>query len=37
VTAQHQEGLFYLIFIAPENDFRQLQGVYEQMLNSVRF
>ena len=26
-----------MIFIGPENDFRQLQPVYEQMLQSVRF
>ena len=37
VTAQRQEGLFYMIFIGPEKDFRQLQPVYEQMLQSVRF
>ena len=37
VTAQRPEGLFYMIFIGPEKDFRQLQPVYEQMLQSVRF
>ena len=37
VTAERPEGLFYMIFIGPENDFRQLQPVYEQMLRSVRF
>jgi Zn-dependent protease with chaperone function len=37
VTAQRQEGLFYVVFIAPEGDFRQLQPVYEQMLRTVRF
>jgi beta-barrel assembly-enhancing protease len=37
VTAERPEGLFYMIFIGPENDFRQLQPVYEQMLKSVRF
>ena len=37
VTAERPEGLFYMIFIGPEKDFRQLQPVYEQMLRSVRF
>ena len=36
VTAERPEGLFYMIFIGPEKDFRQLQPVYEQMLRSVR-
>lgn len=29
-------GLLYLIFIAPESDFGQLQGTYQQMLNSLQ-
>jgi hypothetical protein len=37
VTVERPEGLFYMIFIAPENEFRQMQPVYEQMLQSVRF
>lgn len=37
VTAQRPEGLFYMIFIGPENDFKQLQPIYEQMLKSVKF
>ena len=37
VTAQRPEGLFYMICIGPEKDFRHLQPVYEQMLQSVRF
>jgi hypothetical protein len=37
VTVERPEGLFYMIFIGPENDFHQLQPVYEQMLRSVRF
>lgn len=37
VTAERPEGLFYMIFIGPERDFRQLQPVYEQMLRSLRF
>jgi Zn-dependent protease with chaperone function len=37
VTAQRPEGMFYMVFIAPEGDFKQLQSTYEQMLRSVRF
>jgi hypothetical protein len=37
VTAERPQGLFYMIFIGPEREFRQLQPVYEQMLRSVRF
>jgi beta-barrel assembly-enhancing protease len=36
VTVQGRDGLFYMVFIAPENDFRSTQRVYEQMLSSVR-
>lgn len=37
VSVDRPDGLFYLIFIAPENDFRNAQPVFEQMLQSVRF
>ncbi|HYP07595.1 MAG TPA: M48 family metallopeptidase [Bryobacteraceae bacterium] len=37
VTVERPEGLFYMVFIGPESDFRQLQPIYEQMLRSVRF
>ena len=36
VTAQGDGGLFYLVFIAPEGDFRNTQSMYEQMLRTVR-
>jgi beta-barrel assembly-enhancing protease len=36
VTVQGSDRLFYMIFIAPENDFRNSQSMYEQMLRSVR-
>ena len=36
VTAQGNGGLFYLVFIAPEGDFRNTQSMYEQMLRTVR-
>jgi Zn-dependent protease with chaperone function len=37
VTVERPEGLFYLVFIAPENEFRNAQSVFENMLRSVRF
>lgn len=37
VTVDRPEGLFYMIFIAPDQDFRQLQSTFEQMLRSVPF
>lgn len=37
VTVARPEGLFYMIFIAPEQEFGKLQSVFEQMLRSVRF
>jgi Zn-dependent protease with chaperone function len=37
VTVQRPEGLFYMVFIAPENEYSKIQGVFEHMLRSVRF
>jgi beta-barrel assembly-enhancing protease len=37
VTVDRPQGILYLVFIAPEQDYRQLQGTFEQMLRSVRF
>ena len=37
VTVQRPEGLFYMVFIGPESEFRNLQPIYEQMLRTVRF
>jgi beta-barrel assembly-enhancing protease len=37
VTINRQEGLMYMIFIAPQQEFSRLQPVFEQMLRSVRF
>jgi Zn-dependent protease with chaperone function len=36
VTVQARDGLFYMVFIAPEGDFRNVQPVFEQMLRTVR-
>ena len=37
VTVERPQGLLYFVFIAPEQDWRQMQPVFEQMLRSVRF
>jgi hypothetical protein len=37
VTVDRPQGVLYMVFIAPEQDYRQLQGTFEQMLRSVRF
>jgi beta-barrel assembly-enhancing protease len=36
VTVQGRDRLFYMVFIAPEAEYRNMQPVYEQMLRSVR-
>lgn len=37
VTVARPEGLFYVIFIAPQSLFDQIQGTFEGVLRSVRF
>lgn len=37
VTIDHRQGVLYVVFIAPENDYRQVQGTFQQMLRSMRF
>jgi predicted Zn-dependent protease len=37
VTVVRPDGLFYMIFIAPRNEFDQIQGTFENVLRSVRF
>lgn len=36
VTVAHPRGLFYMIFVAPQSQYAQHQGVFERMLASVR-
>ena len=35
VTMVHQDRMIYLVFIAPEKQMPQLQGTFEQILNSL--
>ena len=37
VTTVRPEGLFYIVFIAPDSEFGQVEPVFNQMLRSVRF
>jgi len=37
VTVARPEGLFYLVFVAPEYDFRNLEGTFNRMLSSLEF
>jgi len=37
LTVNRPQGLFYMIFIAPEPDFRNLQSTFDEMVRSLRF
>lgn len=37
VTVHRPEGLFYMVFIAPERDFRSAQPAFEGMLKTLAF
>ena len=37
VTVLRPEGLWYLVFISPQSESRDIQPVFDQMLRSVRF
>lgn len=37
VTVARPQGLFYLVFVAPEDQFRQAQSVYETIVQSLTF
>ena len=36
VALPAQQGLVYLVFVAPERDFNQLRGTYQEMLRTFR-
>lgn len=36
-TTVRPEGLFYIIFTAPASEYKQVEPIFEKMLNSVRF
>ena len=37
LTVVRPRGLFYMVFVGPTNQFAQLDGVYDQMIESIRF
>jgi hypothetical protein len=37
LTLSRPQGLFYMIFIAPQADFRNLQSTFDEMVRSIRF
>jgi hypothetical protein len=36
VTRMYYQSLFYMVFVAPEDEFPMYQPVFEQMIRSVR-
>ena len=37
ITTPRPEGLFYMVFIAPQSEFGQIEGTFQEILRSVRF
>ena len=37
VTTERPEGLFYLMLVSPQNEFRDLQAQLHEILDSFRF
>ena len=37
VTVARQQGLFYMVFIAPKGEFEKAQGTFEDVLKSLKF
>jgi beta-barrel assembly-enhancing protease len=37
LTVARPEGVFYMVFIAPQQQFQQLSGTFEQMVQSIQF
>ena len=37
LTVARPEGLFYMVFIAPERQFANLEAAFNQMINSIKF
>ncbi len=36
-SLQARDGMLYVVFVAPESEYRQAEGVFQQMLRSLRF
>ena len=37
LTVMRPQGLFYLVFAAPERNYPQLQDTFQKMIDSIRF
>jgi hypothetical protein len=37
LTVARPEGLFYMVFVAPQNQFSQLGGAFEPIVQSIQF
>lgn len=37
LTVARPEGLFYMVFVAPSDQFRQVQGTFNHIIESLRF
>ena len=37
LTVMRPQGLFYMVFIAPDQDFARWKSVFQQMIDSIRF
>jgi hypothetical protein len=37
LTVPRPEGIFYMVFVAPDNRFDQLSGPFQQMVDSLQF
>jgi len=37
LTVAHPEGLFYVVFIAPGSEWSSVQGVFDDVIRSIRF
>ena len=37
LTVERPEGLFYMVFVAPQNQFQKLESAFQQMVDSIRF
>jgi beta-barrel assembly-enhancing protease len=37
LTVARPEGLFYMVFVAPQRDFAQLESTFSRMMDSLRF
>ena len=37
VTVYRPQGLFYMLFIAPQSEFTRLQETFDEMVRSIRF